>query len=97
MKKEQCLPNVKGVVNHKVSKWNTDMGTRLNGLVAFDFKEGGILIGEEIEILPDTPIFILSKPTKFNGNGNQVKFKIDNSDRIFSAWWFCFKQKVNLI
>lgn len=97
MKKEECLPNTKGIVNHKVTKWNTDMNTKFNGLVAFPFKEKGVFMGEEIEILPTTEIFILSKPTKFNGNGNQVKFKIDESDRVFSAWWICFKQKVDLV
>jgi hypothetical protein len=97
MKKEECLPNAKGKVNHKVSKINTDMGTKYNGLVAFDYKTDGVLLGQEIEILPNTDIEILSKPTRFNGNGNQVKFKIDESERIFSAWWICFKQKVDLV
>lgn len=93
MKKELCLPETKGIVNHKISKINTDMGTKYNGLVAFQYKNDGVLMGEEIEILPNTEIEILSKPTRFNSNGNQVKFKIDESGRVFSAWWICFKQK----
>ena len=97
MKREECLPNVKGIVNNKISKLNTDLGTKHNGLVAFPFSPEGVLIGQECEILPQTEIFILSKPTRFNENGNQVKFKIDNRGRIFSAWWSFFKQKVDVV
>lgn len=41
MKKEECLPNAKGFINHKVSKVNTNMGTKHNGLVAFPYKTDG--------------------------------------------------------
>lgn len=95
--REDCVPNQLVIVNNKVTKFNTLMGTTVNGMVAFPFKPEGVLMGEEIEIKPDTRITILSKPKEFNGNGNQVKFKLDGDDTIFSAWWICFKHKVDKI
>lgn len=95
--KTQCIQNTIVVVNNKQTKWNLDMNTKFNGLVCFPFNEKGTLVGEEKEILVGTKLIILSKPKRFNGNGNQVKFKLENDDTILSAWWICFKHKVDLI
>lgn len=95
--KEQCLVGTKVKVNHTKTRWNTEMGTKNNGLVCFPFKKLGVHIDEEMELSPDSVLVIQSKPKKFNGNGNQVKFTIEGSDTIMSAWWICFKHKVDIV
>jgi hypothetical protein len=94
--KEQCVSGVKVTINNKVTRWNQNMNTKNNGLICFEFSEYGVLPGNEIEISPNTEIEILSKPKRFNENGNQVKFKYGNSETIMSAWWCNFKHKVDL-
>lgn len=95
--KTQCIENTVVVVNNKNLKFNSDMGTNFNGLVCFPFNKQGTLMGQEKEILVGTKLIILSKPKRFNGNGNQVKFKLENDETVLSAWWICFKHKVDLI
>jgi len=97
IKKEDCLPETLVIVNNKVTKWNLFMGTSSNGLVAFPFNINGVLMGNEVEIKPGTILSILSKPKKFNENGNQVKFRVkgDGSNTVYSSWWICFKHKVD--
>jgi hypothetical protein len=97
IKKEDCLPETLVIVNNKVTKWNLFMETSANGLVAFPFNINGVLIGNEVEIKPGTILYILSKPKKFNENGNQVKFRVkgDESNTVYSSWWICFKHKVD--
>lgn len=97
IEKNQCIENTEVIVNDKLTKWNVELGTKNNGLICFPFNKEGTLFGQEIEISVGTKLTILSKPKKFNGNGNQVKFKIENNDTIWSSWWVCFKHKVNLI
>ena len=95
--KEQCLPGVRVIVNEKKTKWNEFLNIIHNGLICFPFSEQGTLPGNEIELIPGTEIEIISKPKRFNDNGNQVKFKIINNDNILSTWWVSFKHKVNII
>ena len=97
MKKTECLPGTHVIVNEKVSKWNVSTGATKNGLVAFLFNPKGTRFGDEIEIQPGTKLELLSKPKRFNANGNQVKFKIDGDDRVFSAWWCCIMHKVDIV
>lgn len=94
--KETCIPGTKVVVNDVVCKWNIKMGTQHNGLDAFPFNDDGVYDGEEFEVLPDTVLIILSPPKKFGGNGNRVKFRFENDDKVLSSWWTCFKNKVNI-
>lgn len=96
--KEQCLPNTIVVVNDKITQWNKTLGTKMNGLNCFPFSELGVFaMNEDYELPVNTVLVILSKPTEFNGNGNQVKFKIQNTDEILSSWWNCIKHKVNKV
>jgi hypothetical protein len=97
IKKENCLPGNQVTVNSKITKWNTEMGTTSNGLVAFPFNPTGVLMGEEVEIHIGTKLVILSTPKRFNENGNQVKFKLEEDPKgvIYSSWWTCFKHKVD--
>ena len=95
MTKETCIPNTRAVVDYKESKWNKNVGAENNGLLCFLF--GSVDLGEEIELSPGTEITIQSKPKRFNDNGIQVKFTLDNDPSIYTAWWVCFKAKVVLI
>ncbi len=95
--KENCNLNVRVVVNDKATKWNSNMGTSQNGLVCFVFKHDGVIMSDELEVIPGTKLTILSKPKRFNESGNQVKFKIDGSEIVYSAWWVAFKHKVDLL
>lgn len=95
--KEQCTESTHVVINNKVTKWNSEMGTTNNGLVYFPFNKEGVLIGEEKELSVGTKLIILSKPKRFNGNGNQVKFKLENDNTVLATWWVSFKHKVDLI
>jgi hypothetical protein len=95
--KEQCIENTTVVVNNKITKWNSIMGAEDRGLICFPFSKEGQIVGEEKEIPVGTKLIILSTPKRFNGNGNQVKFKLKNNKTILSAWWASFKHKVNLI
>lgn len=95
--KEQCIDNTVVIVNAKVTKLNSEIGAKNNGLVCFPFNKNGTLMGEEKELPVGTKLIILSKPKRFNGNGNQVKFKLENDSTVLSAWWICFKHKVDLI
>jgi hypothetical protein len=97
IKKEDCLPETSVIVNNKATKWNSSLGTKINGLIAFVFDPNGVLMGDEVEIKPDTILLILSRPKNFNESGNQVKFRIkdDESNTVYSSWWICFKHKVD--
>lgn len=95
--KYQCIENTVVVVNNKETNWNLSMNTKFNGLVCFPFNKQGTLMGEEKEIPIGTKLTILSKPKRFNNNGNQIKFKLENDETVLSAWWICFKHKVDLI
>lgn len=99
MEKATCLPGTKAIISDRPSKWNKDVGGINNGLVCFKFTQNGVKIGDGfLELPPNSEIIILSKPKKFNnGNGVQVQFSIKNSSEILSAWWVCFKSKVELI
>jgi hypothetical protein len=96
--REQCIPGLKVIVNDKIIKWNTSMGTEKNGLMCFQpHSSGGHMIGDpEFEILPGTELELLSKVKRFGVGGIQVRFKIIGSDQILSAWWICFKHKINI-
>jgi hypothetical protein len=93
--KDTCIPGTKAIVSDTRSKWNENTGAEDNGLLCFLFKT--VEIGSEIELSPGTEITIQSKPRRFNENGNQVKFTIDNDPNVYMAWWICFKAKVVLI
>jgi hypothetical protein len=95
--KENCLPGTKAIVNDRKSPLNESFGATRNGLVCFPFNPEGVLIDEEIELLPGAPITLQSPPKRFNGNGNQVKFTIDGSSIIYSAWWSAIKAKVDIL
>ncbi len=97
IQKQECLPHTKVVVNDKTNKWNTSMGTSLNGLVAFKFNIKGVLMDDEFEIKQGTVLEIISKPKRYNESGNQIKFKIEGIDEVFAAWWICFKHKVDKV
>ena len=100
LNKENCIPGTRAVVNDKKSKWNEDIGATKNGLVCFPFAKdsiNGTLMGQEGELIPGTQITILSKPKRFNENGNQVKFTIDGDTTVYSAWWICIKAKVDTL
>lgn len=97
LNKENCVQGTKCVVTDKLSQWNRDTGAINNGMMCFMFKPEGVLIGDELELLPGSIITIQSKPKRFNGNGNQVKFTIEGSDVMFAAWWICIKSKVKVI
>lgn len=97
IKKEKCIENTSVIINDKVIKANSDIGTINNGLVCFRFHKDGVYMGEEKELPVGTKLIILSKPKRFNESGNQVKFKLENDDTILSAWWICFKHKVDII
>jgi hypothetical protein len=91
--KEECLPSTIAVVNDKELK-TLGSGT---SLPTFPFRTTGMRIEEEFYIRPGTKIEIVSKPTKFGGNGNRVKFKVEGNDTILSSWWIIFKSKVNIL
>jgi hypothetical protein len=98
IKKENCLPGNQVTVNNKTLKWDSALGTTNNGLVGFPFNPDGVLkIGSEFEIPIGTKLVILSTPKRFNGSGNQVKFKLEEDPKgvIYSSWWTCFKHKVD--
>lgn len=95
--KENCIENVVVVINNKATKWNSVMGTTNNGLVCFPFNKEGVLIGQEKELSVGTKLIILSKPKRFNENGNQVKFRLEHDNTVLAAWWVSFKHKVDLI
>lgn len=97
IKKEECNTGIKAIINNNSTKWNDLMGTTKNGLVCFPFNSKGVLMGEELELIPGTKIEIMDKPKRHNDNGNQIKFKIDGSEIIMSAWWINFKHKVDKI
>ena len=97
IKKAECLPGTTVVVNEKKSKWNEELGTKHNGLLAHDWNPAGnLMIGDQIhEILPGKEIEILAKPRKVQNSGVHVKFKIAGEDKIFTSWWICFLNKVD--
>lgn len=95
IKKEECIIGTIAVVNDKVTQWNKELGTKFNGLICFPFNEKGTLMGNELEVKVGTKITIQSKPKRFNGNGNQVKFTVDGDNNIYSSYWISFKHKIN--
>lgn len=94
--KEQCLNGVKAVINCKKTSWNVSVNSKQNGLMCFPFAGGYSELNEK-ELLPNVKITILSKPKRFNACGVQVKFLVEGDDTIMSAWWICFKHKVDLL
>lgn len=92
-KKEDCVIGTKGVVNSKISSWNIQLGSKNNGLICFEFTNDGVVLDSEIELPPNTEIEIQSPPKRISSNGSLIQFKVN--DKIMSAWWICFKQKVN--
>ena len=95
--KENCILGTRAVITDKKSKWNEETGAKDNGLICFKFNPEGTLYGDELELKPGSKITIQSKPRRFNDNGNQVKFTIDNDSAMYSAWWICIKSKVIVI
>lgn len=97
IKKEQCVPGTRCIINQKKTKWNEDMGTTQNGLVCHVFDKSGVLMSSERELLPGTCIEIIAPPKRIGESGVQVRFKFDGNDTLMAAWWVSFKHKVDII
>ncbi len=99
IKKEQCIIGTKVKINDKISRFNNGVGAKHNGLICMVFNKDGVLSfsGQEREVFPGVILTIQSKPKRFNGNGNQIKFTIEEDETLYSAWWICFKSKVDLV
>lgn len=95
VKKEECIPGTKAIVNRKPSKWNQEIGAK-QGLVCWKYKKEGVYPGCEKELPPDSKIEILGPPKRLNGNGVQVLFKVEGDDTLMSSYWVCFKHKIDL-
>jgi hypothetical protein len=97
IKKEQCLPGTRCIVNSKMTNWNVLYSTSYNGLVCHVFDEEGLTINGRCELIPGSVIEIIDQPKRYNGGGAQVKFKIEDSETVMSAWWSCFKPKIDIL
>lgn len=97
VKKEDCQIGVQCIVNDKTTSWNTELGVENNGMHAFVYKkEGSFFTDPQFEIPIGTKVEIVDV-VKRRANGSTVVFKIVDHERIYSAYWCCFKSKVNLI
>ena len=91
---ENCRPNTRAVVSDVRSSTRNNIGAKLGGLICFPFNPEGMLLSDELELVPGTLITIYDGPKRFNGLGNQVKFTLDGDPTIYSAWWSYFKAKI---
>lgn len=96
VKKEDVLAGTKVIVNSKIIKWNSELGTVNNGLYTFYYKNTGPT-DAKFEIPVGTILEIVKEPKQIGQSGVQIAFKIEGKVEIFASFWVNFKHKVDLI
>jgi hypothetical protein len=98
IEKNDCTIGTEIIVNTKVTKWNTELGMKNNGLLAFKYNKSGYSIGDAtLEIPVNTVLVILDKPKRISESGVMLKYKIKDTDIYLMSYWIVIKHKVDLI